>query len=507
MAQMVPRWWETRWFALVAILASCVPLLWPALPPLVDLPAHIGRYHIAAAIGDSADLQRHYSYQWALIGNLGVDGIVYALTPLMGVEAAAKWTVVTIPLLTTAALAWLSRESGGRRSPAMLAAFPLAYSYAFLFGFVNFALASGLAIAALALWIRLGRQHRLALRAALFVPISFLLWVVHSFGWGMFGLFAFAAELARLRVAGKTWRAAILGAVLACIPLGGPALLTLHTQYSSVVYYQWRAKPGWIASLLRDRWKWFDVASVLAIAVLLYTALRRPGWRFDPTAGAAALTGLLVFLVFPFTVAAGAYADMRLLGPAAAIALVAVRPPPQWERAVAIGATLFFVVRTAAGTISMLLAAQPQQQALEAVAHIPRGAAVLVLAQENCATDWVSRRLGHISGIAVARRDVFESGQWMLPGQQLLLHRHERAEPYASDPSQLVYPVGCAYRPTDPATAIRDFDRGTFTHVWVIGFRPQPALARDVKLVWSNGMSSLYRVDHIAGLSGSAGRR
>jgi hypothetical protein len=507
MEQAALRWWETRWFALAAILASCVPLLWPALPPLIDLPAHIGRYHIADAIGHSPDLQRHWTYHWALIGNLGVDGIVYALTPLFGVEAAAKWTIVAIPLLTTAALAWLSRESGGRMSPATLAAFPLAYSYAFIFGFVNFALASALAIGALALWIRLGRQRRLRARAVLFVPISFLLWLAHSFGWGMFGLFAFAAELARLRGEGRTWRAALLGAVLACVPLGGPALLTVATQYSSVVYYQWRAKPGWIAALLRDRWKWFDVGSVVLLAFLLYAGVRRPGWRFDPTTGAAALIGLVAFAIFPFTVAAGAYADMRLLGPAVAIALVAIRPPAPWERAVAIGATLFFGVRTVAGTISMLIAAQPQQQALEAVPHIPRGAAVLVLAQENCATDWVSRRLGHVSGIAVARRDAFESSQWTLPGQQLLRHRHERAEPYASDPSQLVYPLGCAYRPTDPATAIRDFDRGTFTHVWVIGFRPQPALAPDVKLEWSNGMSSIYRVDHIARLSWGAGQR
>ncbi|MEP9358504.1 hypothetical protein [Sphingomonas sp. KR3-1] len=507
MPQAAVRWWETRWFALAAILASCVPLLWPALPPLIDLPAHIGRYHVAEAIARSADLQRHWTYHWALIGNLGVDGIVYALAPLLGVEAAAKWTVVAIPLLTTAALAWLSRESGGRMSPATLAAFPLAYNYAFIFGFVNFALASALAIAALALWIRLGRQHRLVLRAGLFMPISFVLWLAHSFGWGMFGLFAFAAETARLRSNGRSWRAALVGAVLACIPLGGPALLTVATQYSSVVYYQWRAKPGWVASLLRDRWKWFDVASVLAIAFLLYTCLRRPGWRFDPTAGAAALIGLAIFVIFPFTVAAGAYADMRLLGPAVAIALVAVRPPAKWERAVAIGATAFFVIRTVAGTISMLLASQPQQQALEAVPHIPRGAAVLVLAQENCATDWTSRRLAHVSGIALARRDIFETAQWTLAGQQLLRHRHEQAEPYASDPSELVYPLGCAYRPTDPATAIRAFDRRVFTHVWVIGFRPQPALAPDVTLAWSNGMSSIYRVRHDAGLSGSAGQR
>lgn len=84
------RWWETRWFALAAILLAAVPLLWPALPPLADLPGHVGRYHIASAIGSSPDLARHWRFEWALIGNLGVDLLVYALTPLLGVETAAR---------------------------------------------------------------------------------------------------------------------------------------------------------------------------------------------------------------------------------------------------------------------------------------------------------------------------------------------------------------------------------------------------------------------------------
>ena len=40
-----PRgWWESRWLWLALILGSAVPLLYPPVPPLVDLLGHMGRY-------------------------------------------------------------------------------------------------------------------------------------------------------------------------------------------------------------------------------------------------------------------------------------------------------------------------------------------------------------------------------------------------------------------------------------------------------------------------------
>jgi len=120
---------------------------------------------------------------------------------------------------------------------------------------------------------------------------------------------------------------------------------------------------------------------------------------------------------------------------------------------------------------------------------------VLVLVNEPCSSQWHSDRLGHIAGIAVARRDVFENGQWALAGQQLLRARHPEAEPYRTDPSQLVYPAICEFKTTNFGEAIRDFDRGTFRYVWTLDFPARPALAGDVRLVWSNKVSALYAVE------------
>ena len=64
----------------------------------------------------------------------------------------------------------------------------------FLFGFLNFTLSMALAFLAFGLWLRLGRLGRTKLRAALFVPLSFILFLTHAFGWGTLGLLAFSAE-------------------------------------------------------------------------------------------------------------------------------------------------------------------------------------------------------------------------------------------------------------------------------------------------------------------------
>ncbi len=36
---------------LAAVLACGVPMLWPDVTPLVDLPGHMGRYHVQMEIG------------------------------------------------------------------------------------------------------------------------------------------------------------------------------------------------------------------------------------------------------------------------------------------------------------------------------------------------------------------------------------------------------------------------------------------------------------------------
>lgn len=180
----------------MALLAA-VPLLWPTVPPLVDLAGHMGRYRVQLEYADQPRLAQWYHFEWQMIGNLGIDLLIEPLAPIFGLELAVKLIVIAIPVLTVTGLLWIAREVQGRIPATALFALPLAYSYPFQFGFVNFALSMALALNLFALWLRMGRLGAVRLRMVLFVPLSCLLWLAHTFGWGVLGVLAFSAELIR----------------------------------------------------------------------------------------------------------------------------------------------------------------------------------------------------------------------------------------------------------------------------------------------------------------------
>jgi hypothetical protein len=489
------RWWEQRWFALAAVLLSSVPLLWPAVPPLTDLPGHIGRYHIAAQLGDSTLLRQHWDYRWRLIGNLGVDLAVLPLARMFGAVVAAKLVVLAIPPLTVAGLILVSRASGGRLAPAAPFAFPLAYGFPFQFGFVNFALSAALALWALALWIRM--QPAGGRRALLFVPIALLLWVAHCFGWAMFCLFAFGTELAALRGDGGAWRAAILRAGLRCLPLAGPLVPMLagggSGDGSLGASWEWAAKLQWLASLLREQSLRYDIPCAILLLVLAWLGVRSPALRVDRPLAWAAGMGAIAWLLLPYRLLGGAYVDMRMTPYVVALLIVAIRTRnARLASPLALAGTLFFLLRIATTSWVFLGAAAAQEQAAAVTARLPRGAAVLVAVREPCKS-WSVARLSHVAGLAIARRDAFENGEWTLSGQQLLRDRHPRAGAYRADPSQMIYDPGCEWNGHGLPAMLRSFDRGTFGYVWTIDLLP-PQLPPDVVPVARSGPSVLYRV-------------
>ena len=111
-------WWERRSTVAALVLLSALPLLWPDVPPLLDLPGHIGRYRVQLDGATSPALQSYYMFEWRLIGNLGVDLLVMPLARIFGLELAVKLIVLAIPPMTVAGFLWVSREVAGRVPPS-----------------------------------------------------------------------------------------------------------------------------------------------------------------------------------------------------------------------------------------------------------------------------------------------------------------------------------------------------------------------------------------------------
>src|SRR5438874_3898834 len=110
-------WWESRLCIVLVVFATMLPLLYPPIPPLVDLFGHMGRYRVEIDLGHSPWLREYYDYHWALIGNLGVDFLVRMLAPIIWLEPAVKLIVTAIPPLTAIGFLWSARDGEGRGPP------------------------------------------------------------------------------------------------------------------------------------------------------------------------------------------------------------------------------------------------------------------------------------------------------------------------------------------------------------------------------------------------------
>jgi len=496
--------WDRRDFVLAIVLLAALPLLWPDVPPLLDLPGHMGRYRVQLDIATSPDLQQFYAFDWQLIGNLGVDLLVVILEPLIGLEASVKLVVLTIPALTAGGLLWVAHEVHGRVPPTALFAVPFAYNYPFLFGFVNFALAMGLALVAFAFWLRLARLGHFRMRAALFMPISVLIWVVHAFGWGTLGVLAFSAELVRQHDHGRNFLAAGLRAGIHCLALIPPIALMLawrsNAGGNTVDYFNWDRKWDWLVMALRDRWEWFDVGSLGACVLLLLWSIidRRMTWSRNLAASFLFL--VIVFVLLPRIVFGSAYADMRLAPYLFAISLVAIRfrerASLRFQRGIAIAALAFVIVRLGAAAWSAWLYDARYDRELAALDHVPRGARLVSFSGRACVEPWAMTRLLHLPAMATVRRHAFSNDQWTMAGAQLIEVRYKPGRPFDRDASQVVTARSCGrevWRTMNEALA--EFPRDAFDYVWLISPPPYDAsLTRGLQPIWRDGTSVLYRV-------------
>ncbi|UIJ45304.1 hypothetical protein LZK98_20055 [Sphingomonas cannabina] len=508
------HWWQTRWFVVAAAIIAMIPLVWPDVPPLVDLPGHMARYRVQLSHGQYPWLTEWYNFRWSLIGNLGVDLLIIPLAPVVGLEFAVKLIVMAIPALIALGFLWIAREVHGRIPPTALFALPLAYSYPFHFGFVNFALAMGLALNAFALWLRLARTGHLELRAALFVPIGAVIWLAHTYGWGTLGVLCFSAELIRQHDLRRDrsgviarWVVPWFHAVLHCLPLVPPALLMVlwrsgHVSGQTADWFNWRAKAMWVLMILRDRWITFDIASLAVLLLVLFKGVRDPNIQYSRNLLLSGLFLAAVFVLLPRIIFGSAYADMRLAPFMLGIGLVALRPKPgmsmRGAAVLAVGGLSFFLVRIGGTTISYWLYDRDYDRELKALDHLPVGARLVSFVGETCYNEWKMTRLQHLPGLATVRRLAYTNDQWSMPGAQLLTVRYRAAIPFSHDPSQITTSVQCPrewWRPI--AVSLARFPRRAFDYVWVI--RP-PAYDKRLEAglipVWRQGNSALFKVDH-----------
>ncbi len=498
----------------LAVLACAllgVPFLFAAVPPLTDVPGHMGAAAVAAYSGDPL-LARLLAFRWHLVPNLGTDLVVAALQPVLGVTRAYWLAAAAIPPLLGAGLVVVGRALAPRGAAALPWALVFVYCYPLNYGFLNYMLGVAGALLGLAAWVRLdGRPGLREAAAWLWVPLLFLCHVVAGC---LFVLFVGSRELSRLpgplpRVPGLLLReprrlAALLGRtrpLLSCVPI----LVAWRLDASSFAgrnHFSVNAKFNAVLMLLRDQDMVLDIASlVLATAVFVV------GWRRHvrphPAVVPALLALVVLFLVMPSSLSGSSYADERLVPLLPMLAFATQdwsRAPRRLSRAVAVCGVALLAGRLALTTAGFAAYDARYREEMAALPFIPEHSRVLVLNERTCSLhlNWRGDRLDHLGELATVYRRSWTNSEWDVDGAHLLQILYRPSPLFYDDPSQYVWPLVCGglakKRPTiEDALAAVPFDG--IDDLWLIdaalpeGYR-NPRLAA----VWHDGDSTLYAV-------------
>lgn len=180
--------------AAVFLLCLLPVALFPVLPT-VDFYAHALRYDILAAAGSDPDYATNYRSAWKLLPNLGLDLIgtgLFAAFPHFVASRILLMIVVAAPMAGIMVLAWCLRGQINALTVALAGI--SAHSFILGWGFANFLLGFGMALAGLGLWIATDRRP---VRQLLFaVPVATAIFMTHGFVFALWGMMLFVLEAA-----------------------------------------------------------------------------------------------------------------------------------------------------------------------------------------------------------------------------------------------------------------------------------------------------------------------
>lgn len=209
-----------------ALLCATAPILLHSYLPLVDLPNHIARHHIAA-YGQGA-LTDYYTYAPSLVPNSAADLVWRFLGHPGDPVLFSSYLMAFYAASFIAATMFLSRILHGGWSvwPAGVAL--VVFNAPFFWGFQNFVLSVPFCLLALALWLAL-EDRGSTLRIAVFIPVALGLYLMHFFAFAILCIAAFGREVQRLLAADTPHRYRFARLTLAMLPFALPIIWLVFT--------------------------------------------------------------------------------------------------------------------------------------------------------------------------------------------------------------------------------------------------------------------------------------
>jgi hypothetical protein len=297
--------------------ATLSPLLWASVPPLVDYPNHLARMWILVHRTEIPQLARDYVVHWRILPDLAMDFVVPALSMAMPVELAGRVFIALTMLGLIAGTATLHRVLHGRFSVWPVWSVLFIYNAVLFWGFLGCLFAIAVYLFTFSGWIAT-REWRMVPRILLFSAAGALLFLLHLFAFGLYGLSVSSYELGcrlagrRLPLKSLAWCAVISlqfvpGLVLWYMSLGDVA--SAYTTYGGLankVYALFAPVDFGFSAAPLDRGIW------LGVSVFLLLAARRAALTLVPVMRLPLAAMLVAAVLMPYYANGSALADIRL---------------------------------------------------------------------------------------------------------------------------------------------------------------------------------------------------
>lgn len=484
------------------VMAMAVPLLSAPFPLLIDLPAHVARYHVERNLPFTPELGRFFTYSWRYLPNLGVDLSVALLSKWMNVETAARLVAATIPPIGAAGMLWLGYRLHGRITATTLFSLPLNYAYPLIFGFVNSCLAVSLSFIVCAGWLTLEQRGRTRGSAVLLAVAAPVIITAHMIGYGVIGLMivgiaagqAMRDDLPAVKVF-KT-------AVLKSLPLSWPLVFLLFWRNDQTGtagrWFDLALDTRWLLMILRERYSVFDIASAgLLYGVALLPFFARHRFASDVRALVPAILLWICVFLMPSQIVGSEFAAVRLIAPALALSLLAVRELKPLHRWVWGLAFAFVLLRLIVGTVTFVDVSQKADRELALLDRVRSGSRVVAIWLTDCQRDWEPPRYSHLGAFATVRRNALVNGHFMSSGQQLLALVPNGDDALTAAPAMIAAePCERLGQRDSAADIVRALPWRHIDYLWLIdiGDLPLP-LPRSAHQIAATSQSRLLQVD------------
>ncbi|HEY6632254.1 MAG TPA: hypothetical protein VIZ90_12445 [Rhizobiaceae bacterium] len=375
--------WRVAW--LLAAVTGALIFTWP-LGTAGDYMNHLARNYIEARVWFDPALQKNYMVSFAVIPDLAMDMVVPWLSYFTGIYAAGAvmaWMAFVLPPLAGLMVA---QTLHGRVSWAALLGFLAMFNQNMQWGFVNCAVASGLALVGFAFWIQNPPTWR---RTLVFAPFGVVLVFGHALGFLLFGYLVLLWEVASYasgkrgsasaflrQVVTKDAAAMLPGLLVIALASGGgeqlPQIGVLEFALGQKIASFWAAGAFFNPSLSK--------LVTLALACLFLCGLRAGFLRMEPRMAWVCL-GLLVLIIAMPTTILGIWGLQFRYQPALVIlAAASIRISPGHERLArqaAVAATGLLAAVYVNGALQLSRIDAVARSSRDVLAHVPEGARIL----------------------------------------------------------------------------------------------------------------------------------